>query len=102
MEAVRADFYAARIDEFERFANEHGIERDALLSAVQRIAPQVSAGDPITTGELNATLDDAGLTTDEATLAKRCIIDNGFLTRSGDDWQAAIPSLASYICSHPR
>lgn len=102
VEAVRADFYAARIDEFERFANEHGIERDALLSAVQRIAPQVSVGDPITTGELNAKLGEVGLTTDEATLAKRCIIDNGFLTSSGDDWQAANPSLASYIGSHPR
>ena len=103
VEVVRADFYAARIDEFERFASRHGIDRDALLSAVQRIAPHVGTPDAaITTGDLNDALGEAGLTTDQATLAKQCFIDNGFLTRSGDDWAAAIPSLATYISKHPR
>ena len=103
VEVVRADFYAARIDEFERFASRRGIDRDALLSAVQRVAPHVGAPDAaITTGDLNEALGEAGLTTDQATLAKQCFIDNGFLTRSGDDWKAAIPSLATYISKHPR
>lgn len=103
VDAIRADFYAARFDEFERFANNRGIDRDGLLSAVQRIAPHVSSPEAtVTTGTLNQFLEEAGLTSDEATVAKACMIDNGFLTRTGDDWQAAIPSLATYIRNHPR
>lgn len=103
VDAIRADFYAARFDEFERFANKQGIDRDGLLTAVQRIAPHVSAPEAaVTTGTLNQFIEKAGLTFDEATVAKACMIDNGFLTRTSDDWQAAIPSLATYICNHPR
>ena len=103
VDAVRDDFYAARFDEFESFANKHGMDRDALLAAVQKIAPLVSSLEAaISTGPLNRLLREAGLASDEATFAKRCMIDNGFLTRTGDDWRAAIPSLATYICTHPR
>ena len=103
VDAVRDDFYAARFDEFESFANKHGMDRDALLAAVQKIAPHVSSLEAaISTGPLNRLLQEADLTSDEATFAKRCMIDNGFLTRTGDDWRAAIPSLATYICTHPR
>ncbi len=103
VDAVRADFYAARFDEFERFGREQGVDRVALLAAVQRIAPQVSARNAvITTRSLNHAMEESGLSEIQAAAARMCFIDNGFLTRSGDDWRAAIPSLATYIREHPR
>ncbi len=47
-------------------------------------------------------LDRAGIAPDDAGLAKGIIAGNGFLTRSGDDWRAGIPSLADYVRRHPR
>ena len=103
VDAVRADFYAARYDEFERFGLEEGVGRDALVAAVQRVAPQVCAPNAvITTRSLNQALESAGLDQFQAAEAKKCFMDNGFLTRQGDDWRAAIPSLANYIREHPR
>ena len=103
VDAVRTDFYAARFDEFERFGMVEGVGRAALLAAVQRIAPEISEWKAaITTLRLNQAMEDLGLNESQVAAAKRCFIDNGFLTRHGDDWQAAIPSLATYIREHPR
>lgn len=103
VDAVRTDFYAARFDEFERFGMEEGVGRATLLAAVQRIAPEISEWKAaITTRRLNQAMEDLGLNESQVAAAKRCFIDNGFLTRHGDDWQAAIPSLATYIQEHPR
>ena len=103
VDAVRADFYAARFDEFERFGMEEGVGRAALLAAVQRIAPRISEWNAvITTRGLNQAMEGVGLDDYQIAAAKKCFIDNGFLTRRGDDWQAAIPSLATYIQEHPR
>ncbi len=103
VDRIRDRFYAARFDEFERFAERHGLHRDGLLATVQRIAPTVAnRGSSISTGQVNSACESGGLPSEQTTLAKRCFIDNGFLTRSGDDWQAAIPSLATYIRDHPR
>ena len=43
VDRVRADFYAARYDEFERFALDEGIDTAVVLRAVQRVAPLVAA-----------------------------------------------------------
>ena len=103
VDAVRADFYAARFDEFERVGIDQGVGREALLAAVQRIVPQVSAPNAkITTRELNRALDEEGLNQSQAALARKCFMETGFLDRRGDEWQAAIPSLATYIEEHPR
>ena len=103
VEAVRTEFYAGRFDEFERDARTAGMGRDAMLKAAQRIAAKVATPDAvITTGELNRLLDDAGLDPGAAAVAKRIIVDNGFLTRAADEWRVAIPSLATYIRNHPR
>ena len=103
VEAVRAEFYAGRFDEFERDAREAQLDRDVMLKAAQLVAAQAAAADAVfTTGELNRLLDDAGLDPKDAMVAKRVIIDNGFLTRAADEWRPAIPSLAAYIRDHPR
>ena len=103
VDAVRTDFYAARFDEFERFGMEEGVGRATLLAAVQRIAPEISEWKAaITTRRLDQAMEDLGLNESQVAVAKRCFIDNGFLTRHGDDWQAAIPPLATYIQEHPR
>ena len=103
VDAVRADFYGARYDEFESSAREDGIPRDAMLASVRAIAGRVGApGTAISTAELNRTLDEAGIDPDDAGLARGIIAGNGFLTQSGDDWRAAIPSLADYVQRHPR
>lgn len=103
VETVRADFYAGRFDEFERDAREAELDRNIMLKAAQLLAAQVATPDAVlTTGELNRLLDDAGLETEDAVVAKRIIIDNGFLTRAADEWRPAIPSLAAYIRDHPR
>ena len=103
VEAVRTRFYAARFDEFEQFAVEQDVDRGAFMAALQRIAPAVSGSDAtITTRELTDMLEGAGLDPAQAMSAKQCFVDNGFLARVGDDWCAAIPSLATYIRNHPR
>ena len=103
VDAVRGRFYAARFDEFERFAVAQEVNRSVLIAAVQRIAPHVSdRGATITTRELTDAIEGAGLNSAQAMSAKQCFVDNGFLARTGDDWCAAMPSLATYICDHPR
>ena len=103
VDAVRADFYSHRYDEFEHAARRDGIPRDAMLAAVQAIAAKVDApGAAISTADLNRALDRAGIPPDDAAVARGIIAGNGFLTRSGDDWRAGIPSLADYVRRHPR
>ena len=103
VDAVRADFHHHRYDEFENAARRDGIPRDALLAAAQTVAARVSTpGASISTADLNRILDRAGIAPDDASLAKGIIAGNGFLTRSGDDWRAGIPSLADYVRRHPR
>lgn len=102
-DAVRADFYASRFDEFERLAQQYGMDRDPLLAAVQRVAPAVArSGASVTTRWLNDACQASGLTAEQTISARQCFIDNGFLLRAGDEWQAAIPSFATYIRNHPR
>ena len=103
VDAVRTGFYAARFDEFERFVVEQDVDRGAFMAALQRIAPAVRGQDEtIATRELTDMLEGAGLDPAQAMSAKQCFVVNGFLARVGDDWCAAIPSLATYICNHPR
>ena len=103
VDAVRADFYHHRYDEFENAARRDGIPRDAMLAAAQAIAARVSApGAVISTADLHRLLDRAGIAPDDTGVAKGIIAGNGFLTRSGDDWRAGIPSLADYVRRHPR
>ena len=103
VDAVRADFYSHRYDEFETAARRDGIPRDAMLAAARAIAAQVVAPEAsICTRELNRTLDQAGIAPDDAGVVKAIITGNGFLTQSGDDWRAGIPSLADYVRRHPR
>lgn len=103
MEAVRNDFYSDRYDEFETSANGNGIPRDAMLAAVRAIAPQVRLpGAAISTAQLNRALGQSGMDPDAVNLAKDIIVGNGFLTKSGDHWRAAIPSFADYVLRHPR
>ena len=102
MEAVRGDFYAGRFDEFENDAREAELHRNAMLKAAQLVAAESPRRKRPTTAELNQLLDAAGLEPKEATVAKRIIIDNGFLYRAADQWRPAIPSLAAYIRDHPR
>ena len=103
VDSVRSDFYSHRYDEFEHAARRNGIRRDAMLAAAQALAAQVSqAGASISTAELNRALSGAGLTPDDAGLAKAIITGSGFLTQSGDTWRAGIPSLADYVQRHPR
>ena len=103
VDEVRREFYARRYDEFEADAIEVGIDRDAMLSAVLAIAEHVASPDAfISTGEINWHLEDAGIDSEHAVDAKKIIIDRGFLTRAADDWRPSIPSLAAYICAHPR
>ncbi len=103
VDAVRADFYSHRYDEFEHAARRDGIPRDAMLAAVQTIAAQIDApGAALSTADLNRALDQAGIPADDAAVARGIIVGNGFLTQSGDDWRAGIPSLAAYVQRHPR
>ena len=103
VDAVRTEFYGHRYDEFETSLETEGIRRDAMLAAVQAIAQRVCAENAaITTAQLNQLLDQAGIDLDQSGVAKAIITGNGFLTQSGDDWFAAIPSLADYIRHHPR
>ena len=103
VDAVRADFYSHRYDEFEHAARRHGIPRDALLAAAQALAARVSTPEAsISSAVLNRELDRAGLAPDDAVAAKAIIAGNGFLTQSGDTWRAGIPSLADYVRRHPR
>ena len=103
VDAVRTEFYAGRFDEFENDAREADLHRDAMLKATQLMAVQVATPHAaITTAQLNRLLGDAGFKPADATVAKRIIIDNGFLNRTGDEWRPAIPSLAAYIRDHPR
>ena len=54
VDAVRADFYSHRYDEFEHPARRDGIPRDAMLAAVQAVAVQFDApGAAIRTAALN-------------------------------------------------
>ena len=102
VDETRDQFYAARFDEFERFAVDQGIDHHAVLRAVQEVAQPISEGHAIATRDLNNLIHTTGLTPEEAMLAKQYFVDNGFLDRTGDSWRAAIPSLAKYICEHPR
>ena len=103
VDAVRADFYSHRYDEFEHAARRDGIPRDAMLAAVRAIAVQVDApGAALSTADLNRALEQAGIPADDAAVARGIIVGNGFLTQSGDDWRAGIPSLADYVQRHPR
>ena len=103
VEEVRTRFYARRFDEFERDARQAGLDRSAMLKAAQLVAAEVAVPEAvITTGHLNRLLEDAGLGSGDASVAKRIIIDNGFLIRAADEWRSAIPSLANYILEHPR
>ena len=100
---VRADLYARRYDEFELSARERGIERAAMLAAVRTVAPLMcTAGASVSTANLNEALDEAGVSPDDAATARNVMIGCGFLTRQGDTWRAAIPSLADHIRRHPR
>lgn len=103
VDAVRADFYGHRYDEFENAARRDGIPRDTMLAAVQAIAARVDAPSAaISTADLNRALNEAGIPADDAAVARGIIVGNGFLTQSGDDWRAGIPSLADYVRRHPR
>ena len=103
VDAVRADFYSHRYDEFEHAARRDGIPRDAMLAAVQAIAVQVDApGAAISTAAWNRALDQAGIPADGTAVARGIIVGKGFLTQSGDDWRAGIPSLAESVQRHPR
>lgn len=103
VDAVRAEFYTDRFDEFERDAVEAGIGRDAMLKAAQALAAAVRSPDDIlTTGDLDRRLQDGGLDPAELVVGKRIIVENGFLTRSAGEWTAGISSLATYIGEHPR
>lgn len=103
VDAIRAEFYASRFDEFERDAVEAGIGRDAMLKAGQVVAAAVrSPEDVLTTGDLDRLLQDAGLDPTELLVGKRIMVENGFVTRTAGDWAVGIPSLATYICEHPR
>ena len=103
MDAVRADFYSHRYDEFEHAARRDGIPRDAMLAAVQAVAVQFDApGAAIRTAALNRALDQAGIPADDAAVARGIILGNGFLTQSGNDWRASMPSLAEYVQRYPR
>ena len=86
VDAVRADFYSHRYDEFEHAARRDGIPRDAMLAAVQAVAVQVDApGAAISTAALNRALDQAGIPADDAAVARGIIVGNGVLTQSGND-----------------
>ncbi len=103
VDTVRADFYSHRYDEFENAARRDGISRDAMLAAVRAITVQLSPpGASISTAALHRTLDRAGISPDDAIVAKAIFTGNGFLTQRGDDWRAGIPSLADYVLRHPR
>ncbi len=103
VQAVRSRFYAARFNEFERFALENEIDRHAVMEALQRVASQVSDhGAVLPTGRLTDAVENAGLNPAQAASAMRFFVESGFLTPMGDGWRAAIPSLATYICNHPR
>lgn len=103
VEAVRTEFYAGRLDEFERDARRAGLDRNAMLKAVELVATEVAEPEAvITTGQLMRLLDDAGLASGETEVAQRIIVNNGFLIRAADEWRPAIPSLAAYIRDHPR
>lgn len=103
VDAVRADFYSHRYDEFEHAARRDGIPPDAMLAAVQAIAVRVDAPSAaISTADLNRALDEAGIPPDDASVARGIFVGNGFLTQHGDDWCAGIPSLAEYVGRHPR
>lgn len=100
---VRADFYARRYDEFETAAVSHGVPRAAMLATVRAVAPLVNApGDSVDTASLNSAIAEAGVKADHATTARTIMLGCGFLARSGDSWQAAIPSFADYVTTHPR
>lgn len=99
VDAVRADFYSHRYDEFEHAARRDGIPRDAMLAAAVQIdAPGAASS----TAALNRALDQAGIPADDAAVARGIIVGNGFLTQSGDDWRAGMPSLAEYVRCYPR
>ncbi len=100
--AVRADFYARRYDEFETAAPGHGIPRDAMLAAVRAVAPLVGGSGALDTATLNRTIVEAGVATNDTPAARTIMLGCGFLSRSGDSWRAAIPSLADYMRQHPR
>lgn len=103
VDAVRADFYSHRYDELENAARRDGIPRNAMLAAAQAVAARVDTpGAAIGTSELNRALERAGIAPDDTGVARGIIAGNGFLTRSGDDWRAGIPSLAAYVRRHPR
>lgn len=101
--AIRADFYARRYDEFETAGVGHGLPRHAMLAAVRAVAPLVSATDAsVDTARLNSAIIEAGLNPDDAPAARTVMVGCGFLARNGDSWRAAIPSLAAYVRAHPR
>ena len=95
--------YSHRYDELENAARRDGIPRNAMLAAAQAVAARVDTpGAAIGTSELNRALERAGIAPDDTGVARGIIAGNGFLTRSGDDWRAGIPSLAAYVRRHPR
>ena len=103
VDAARTALYVNRFDEFEDFATREGLDRRAVLDAVQAVARQVETpGSAITTGKLNDLLEQAGLDPRASALVRRCTMENGLLVRTGDDWGPAIPSLAAYMSEHPR
>ena len=74
-----------------------------MLAAVRTVAPLMcTAGASVSTANLNEALDEAGVSPDDAATARNVMIGCGFLTRQGDTWLAAIPSLADHIRRHPR
>lgn len=103
VDAVRGGFCADRFDEFERDAGKVGVDRKAMLGAVQRVAANVrSRTASLSTRYLDGLLEAAGLDAGGVVAAKRVMVENGFLTREAGDWRAGIPSLATYICDNPR
>lgn len=103
VDAARTELYVNRFDEFENFATREGLDRRAVLDAVQAVARQVGTPDSaVATGKLNDLLEGAGLDPRTAALVRRCTMENGLVVRTGDVWRPAIPSLAAYISEHPR
>ena len=62
----------------------------------------VGGSGALDTATLNRTIVEAGVATNDTPAARTIMLGCGFLSRSGDSWRAAIPSLADYMRQHPR